>query len=89
MLKWGVNPESLFIYHSTKARHKKSSIGDATRLVTTEHLRNKYSLRESKHLKPVTVLITSIESQVLIELQLLQLIKPSDFIEKGGFIINK
>ena len=57
-------------------------------LVATEHVWNKYSLRESIHLKSVTVLIASIYLQVPIKLHLLQSIKPSDFIEKGGFIFN-
>ena len=46
--------------HSTAPRHSKNSMGDLTRLVAMEHIRNKYSLRESIHLKSVTVLIASI-----------------------------
>ena len=34
--------ESLPIYHSTGARHSRSSVGDLTRLVATEHVRNNY-----------------------------------------------
>ena len=47
VLKWGVNTESLRIHHSTAARHSWNSINDVTRLVTTEHVRNKYALPES------------------------------------------
>ena len=39
--------ESLRIHHSTAARHSWNSFCDVTRLVTTEHVRNKCSLRES------------------------------------------
>ena len=39
--------ESLRIHHSTAARHSCNSFSDVTRLVTTEHVRKKYSLRES------------------------------------------
>ena len=89
MLKLGVNPESLRFHDSTAARHSKSSVGDVSRLVATEHVRNKYSLRESVHLKSVTVLIASIYLQALIQLQILQSIKPSYFVGKGGFIFIK
>ena len=67
-----------------------NSVSDVTRLVTTEHVRNAFSLRESIRLKSVVVLIASFWSFYLIKLHFLQLIKPSDFLEKkGGFIFNK
>ena len=71
----------------TTARQCISS-SDVTRLVATEHVRNKYSLRESIHLKSVIVLIASIYSYCLNKLHFLQSFKPSDFTEKGGFIFN-
>ena len=75
--------EEWFRNHSvfTTAQHS-DSISDVTRLVATEHVRNKYSLRESIHLESVVVLIASIYSYYLIKLHFLQSIKPSDFIEK-------
>ena len=75
--------EEWFRNHSvfTTAQHS-NSISDVTRLVATEHVRNKYSLRESIHLKSVVVLIASIYSYYLIKLNFLQSIKPSDCIEK-------
>ena len=39
----GFNPYS----HSTAARHGWKSFSNVTRLVTREHVRNKYSLRDS------------------------------------------
>ena len=35
------------VHHSTAARHSWNSINDITKPVATEHVRNKYSLRES------------------------------------------
>ena len=54
--------EDWFRNHSvfTTARHSKSSISEVTRLVATEHVRNKGSLREWIHLKSVVVPIASI-----------------------------
>ena len=43
----------------TSTQHS-NSISDVTRLVATEHVRNKYSIRESIRLKSVVVLIASI-----------------------------
>ena len=39
--------KSLRIQHSTAARHSYQNGSDVSRLVATEHSRNKYSLRES------------------------------------------
>ena len=39
--------ESIRIHHSTAARHGQNSMNYVTKLVATEHLRNKYSLKES------------------------------------------
>ena len=44
-----MNPEPLRIHHSTAARHSQDSVNDVIRLVATEHIGNKYSLRESGH----------------------------------------
>ena len=66
----------------TTTRHSKSSISDVARLVATEDVRNKYSLRESLHLKSVVVQIASIQSYFLIKLHLLQSFKPSDSLKK-------
>ena len=45
--KWGVNMESLRNQHSTAARHSFWNESNVTRLVATEHVRKRYSLRES------------------------------------------
>ena len=66
-----INPESVRIHRSTAERHSKSSVGYVTTLVPTEHVRNKYSLRESIHLKSVTGLIASIYWHVLNKLHIL------------------
>ena len=55
-----VNLESLRIHYSTAAWHSNSNVCDVTRLVATEHVRNNCSLRESKQLKVVMVLIASL-----------------------------
>ena len=54
VIKLGVNTESLRIHHSTAARHSWNGLSDVTRLVTTEQVRNKYSLLESIFLKQIS-----------------------------------
>ena len=51
VLKWAANAESLRIHNRTAARHRCYSGSDVTRLVATEDVRNKHSLRESSSLK--------------------------------------
>ena len=80
-----MNPESVRPDHHTAAWHSKISVGDVTRLEATEHVGNKFSLRESIHLKSVTLLLLSVLTQVTIKLRFLQSMKPSCFIEKGGY----
>ena len=47
VLKWGLETKSFRNHHSTKVRRSQNSMNDVTRLVPTENLRNKDSLRES------------------------------------------
>ena len=76
------------IFSRNEGKLVAHSISDVTRLVATEHVRNKNSLRESIHLKTVVVLIASIQSYYLIKLHFLQSFKPSGFIEKSGYTFN-
>ena len=57
-------------------------MNEVTRLVATEHVRNKYSLRESKHSKSVNLLIVSNYLQSHFKLHLLRPINQLDFIEE-------
>ena len=60
LLKWGVNTESLRIHHNTAARDSHKSVSDVTRLLAKEHVRNKYSLRETIHNNSVKLLTAPI-----------------------------
>ena len=76
------NLESLPDHHSTAAWHSTS---DVTRLVATEHVRNKCSLRESIHSKSDNLRIALIYLQSAFKLHLLQSIKQPSFLERVGF----
>ena len=47
VVKWRVNTESLHFQHSTAARQSYWNETDVTRLIATEDVQNKYSVRES------------------------------------------
>ena len=61
--------------NTTATRHIQNSMSDVIRLVATEHVHNKYSLREAIYLKSNNLLIASICLQTEFKLHLLQSIK--------------
>ena len=87
VLKWGVKPESHSCHHRTAARQSQQSESFVTRLLATEHIRKKYSLRESMHCKIVRLSLAPMFFDALLWTAL-NAINQINCTEKGGFITN-
>ena len=84
-----MNTESLRTNQSTAARHNHNSMSDVTRLVATEQLRNKHSLRESILLHKVTLRTAQISIKAPLQTALFA-INPNICTEKVNlYLITK
>ena len=77
----------LSFHHSSIAQHYQKSRSDVARLVAMEHVRNKFSLRGSKHCKSFKLLIALICLQFLFWIAIIA-INQINYTEKWIFFKN-